>query len=349
MTTLADLPAIIRRAVRTGTNVNVTGEPGLGKTSAIMQTVEAMQKDDPEFGLWVVYTPALSPTDFVCMMPDTKTNRLKSYHNAALPNAYDTPDLKGIVFLGERANGDPATNKVLQKYENNEDLGGLRKPKGVIIVADSNRIGDRSGTVQQSLALISRSRQINVDVDAAVTLRYFEKNGVNPYVMAYLGYRKEHVSTFDTLIKSKGYGVWANPRAWERLAGAMDDADANEETLSHEEIIGDIGEPVGREFIAFLHAATQLVSYDEIVAMPMTAPTPEKLSDVYAVVAMLSATTQGIDFPNVRKYVERFGTEVQVLYMRLLVSSKGKHKAGCFQTKAYKEWFSTPHIKAALL
>ncbi|MHB0965305.1 MAG: ATP-binding protein [Bellilinea sp.] len=348
MVNLHDVAPILRRCIRTGTNLTLTGEPGIGKTSIINQVVEAIQKTDSGFKLWDIYTPSLSPIDFSVPMPNQSTGKLDMYHNTMMPNAFDDPDQRGVLFLGERDNADPATNKALQKYINNEAMSGLMKPKGVIVVADSNHINHRSGTVQQSLALLSRSRLIHVEVDADVTLKYFAQIELNPFVQAYLSLRKEHVSTFETLLKNKGYEIWANPRGWERLGRAMDDADANGEILSQEEIIGDIGEAVGREFIAFLHAAKELVSYEQIASDPKTAPRPDKLSDVYAVMAMLSATTQAEDFPNVRTYVERWGAEVQVLYLRLLVTSKGKHKTACVSTRAYTEWFSQPELMSAL-
>jgi hypothetical protein len=64
---------------------------------------------------------------------------------------------------------------------------------------------------------------------------------------------------------------------------------------------------------------------------------------------MLSATTQAKDLANVRQYVERFGAEVQVLFLRLLTTSKGSHKEACFKSKAYTDWFSKPEMRAALL
>lgn len=345
MITVHMIPAILHRCIRTGTNLTLTGEPGIGKTSIINQIVEAIQAEDKEFKLWDIYTPSLSPIDFSVPMPDTKTGKLRMFHNDMLPNGVTDPDARGVLFLGERDNADPATNKALQKYINNENMSGLRKPKGVIVVSDSNCINHRSGTVQQSLALLSRSRLVHVEVDAETTLKYFAGKGVNPFVQAYLSLRREHVSTFATLLKNKGYEIWANPRGWERLGVAMDDADAHGEKLTHEEIIGDIGEGVGREFIAFLHAARELVSYEQIVSDPDGTPAPEKLSDVYAIMAMLSATTRGADMANVRKYIERFGYEVQILYLHLLTGSKGAHRDGCLTTKAYTTWFSRPGIK----
>lgn len=347
MLTLHDIPAILHRCIRTGTNLTITGEPGIGKTSIINQVVEAIQETDPDFQLWDIYTPSLSPIDFSVPMPDVTTGKLRMFHNSMLPNGFETPDARGVLFLGERDNADPATNKALQKYINNEAMSGLMKPKGVIVVADSNAINHRSGVVQQSLALLSRSMLIHVEVDADTTLKYFAERNVNPFVQAYLSLRREHVSTFETLLKNKGYEIWANPRGWERLAVSMDDAEAHKEKLTQDEIIGDIGEAVGREFVAFL-SATALVSYDEIVANPQTTELPAKLSDVYAIVAMLSATTKHTDMAAVRTYVERWGTEVQVLYLKLLVDSKGKHKGECVNTRAYTEWFSRPEMIAAL-
>lgn len=348
MTTLNEIPGILRRAVRTGTNIHILGEPGLGKTSVIEQTVAILKQQDPNFGFWCIYTPALSPIDFSVPMPDTETGTLHMYHNDKLPNAFDTPDMRGIVFLGERDNADPATNKALQKYINNEDMGGLMKPKGVIVVSDSNDINHRSGAVQQSLALLSRSRVIPVQLDVDCTLKYFADVGINPFVQAYLSLRKEHVSTFETLLKERAYRVWANPRAWERLGKSMDDADANGETLSADEVIGDVGEGVGREFLAFLYAATTLTSYREVVEAPTTVPKPTKLSDTYAVIAMLAHSVKPFDMPAVRIYVERFGVEVQVLFLRFLIGSKSIHKAGNVSTQAYTEWFIKPELKKTL-
>lgn len=347
--TLHELPPVITRCARTGTNLHVTGEPGCGKTRMIEQVAASLKAADPDFGLWTMYTPSLSPVDFVAMMPDTETGMLRPFHSELIPNGFSHPNLRGIVFLGERDSADPATNKVLQKYINNEDMGGLIKPKGVIVVSDSNELDHRSGAVQQSLALLSRSRVVQVRVDPDVYLKHFGEIGLNMYVQAYLSLRKEHVSTFDQVLKQRSYSVWANPRAWERLGNALDDAEAHKETLGHDEIIGDVGEGVGREFIGFLHAARDLVSYSDIAEKPKKALKPDKLSDIYAVIAMLAHSVKPEDFANVREYVERFGTEVQVLFLRLLMASKSVNKVPCTRTKAYTAWFEVPELRAAVL
>ena len=100
MINLHDVPAILHRCIRTGTNLTLTGEPGIGKTSIINQVVEAIQATDPDFKLWDIYTPSLSPIDFSVPMPNQLTKKLEMYHNTMLPNGFDTPDAKGVLFLG---------------------------------------------------------------------------------------------------------------------------------------------------------------------------------------------------------------------------------------------------------
>ena len=348
MATLQDLPGIIRRAVRGGCNLHCTGNPGMGKTAVIEQTVAAIQAEDPEFGYWNLYTPSLSPGDFAVPMPDQMTGTLRMYNNEALPNGRITPDARGILFLGERDNADPATNKALQKYINNESMGSLIKPRGVIVVSDSNDINHRSGAVQQSLALLSRSRVVPIQADVEGTLKYFGEIGVYPYVQAYLSLRKEHVDTFETVLKDRSYRVWANPRAWERLAKSLEDAEEQGEVLSAEEIIGDVGEAVGREFVAFMYATKELVSYEEIARAPATTHKPEKLSDVYAVIAMLGVSVKPEHMAAIKEYVCRFPMEVRVLFLRMMATSKGKNREANCRTKAYTEWFSDKNLRAAL-
>lgn len=347
--TLHELPPVVARAVATGVNLHVVGEPGIGKTRMLEQCAAAMQRTDPEFGLWTMYTPSLSPVDFVAMMPDQKTGELKPYHSSMIPNGHTNPDLRGIVFLGERDNADPATNKVLQKYINNEEMGGLIKPRGVIVVSDSNALDHRSGAVQQSLALLSRSRLIQVRMDPDVYLKHFSDTGVNMYIQAYLALCKEHVSTFEDLLKKRSYEVWANPRSWERLGTSMDWADEHGQQVTDDEVIGDVGEGVGRQFIGFLHAARDLVSYGDIKKAPKKAHMPEKLSDRYAVISMLAHSVRATDFAEIRTYVERYGEEIQVLFLRLLMSSKGEHKVACTKTQAYTTWFDVPSVRKAVI
>lgn len=348
--TINKMPAIIKRAVRTNTNVHFCGNPGIGKTSIIEQTVAEIQQTDPDFKMWNIYMPAMSPLDFQAIVPNMKDRSLETLHNTRLPNAYTDPDARGIIFSGEAWNADQDTGKCMQKYANNEDMAGLKKPEGVIIVSDSNSLNHRSGVVQQSLALLSRYRIVDVMVSSDAVLKYFHDHEVDTMICAYLSIRKDHIDNFEEMLKSKGHGAWANPRAWMRLSRSMLDASLHGETLSDEEIFGDVGEPVGRAFLAFCYAAKKLVSYDKIVKSPATALIPEAVSDQYAVIAMLAESVKEKHMAAVRTYVERYGMEVQVLFLRLLASSKNEYRDECVMSEHYRLWLKeNPELVNAIL
>jgi hypothetical protein len=348
MTTLHEVPALIKRAIRTGNNIHLTGDPAIGKTQIIEATVRDIQTTESDFNMWVLYTPSLSPLDFTAVVPNNDTSTLTSYHNDRLPNRFDNPDMRGVIFLGERDNADPATNKALQKYINNEDMGGLQKPAGVIVISDSNSMNHRSGVQQQSLALLSRSRCIEVTCSPNEYLKFLMESEANVFVQAYLSIRKEHVNTFDTVLKNHIYGPWASPRAWERVSNSMNDCDLHKETLTLDEMIGDLGEAVGREFFAFLFAAKELTSYEDIVKDPEGAVMPEKASDTYAVIAMVAATVSDKDFAAVRTYIERYGMELQILFHRLLASSRSERVIKCSKTPSYRDWFKNEEMTRAI-
>jgi hypothetical protein len=147
------------------------------------------------------------------------------------------------------------------------------------------------------------------------------------------------VDSFAKHMESRTYGVWANPRSWERLSTAMIDADAHGEELTIDEVIGDIGEAVGKEFLAFLKVAKTLISYEDIIKKPSTCLIPDVLSDTYAVIAMLATSTKVKNLTSIRTYTERFPVEIQVLYHMLLANSEAGKRGEVARSKEYAKWF----------
>ena len=46
--TLHELPPVVARCVRTGTNLHVTGEPGIGKTRMLEQVAAALKAQEAD-------------------------------------------------------------------------------------------------------------------------------------------------------------------------------------------------------------------------------------------------------------------------------------------------------------
>ncbi len=113
---IVDVPRQLAIAYMAGANIWMWGKPALAKTAIAEAFARIMKRRIPEFQNWYFYVPTCGPTDIQAAMPNTETGLLDFFSNGALPNAYTDPDVVGVLHLGELANGDSTTVKLLQKY-----------------------------------------------------------------------------------------------------------------------------------------------------------------------------------------------------------------------------------------
>ncbi len=95
---LKDLPQILARNYMTKVNTFIRGKPAMGKTQTIEAFTARMRDSTPDFKCWMFYAPTMSPMDIQASAPDYETGLLSMYNNAALPNAYKTPDAIGVLL-----------------------------------------------------------------------------------------------------------------------------------------------------------------------------------------------------------------------------------------------------------
>ena len=310
---LKEVPAILVRNYMAGVNTMIRGKPALGKTATINAFVEKMKTRVEGFRCWQFYAPTMSPMDIQASAPDYERNVLRMFNNEALPNAYTDPDAVGIVFFGEFPNADPATAKLLQKYVNGEDMSGvLRKPAGVVVVADGNRIEDKSGVQQQARALMSRFEQIDVFSDAQDNIDFAAKAGWHPMVQLYFKDNPAQIDNYDEVFETSSaarqrgqeakaanghdrmseegkIGIWANMRSWERISKKEFAAEELGSPITLSELAGNLGTGVAAGYEAHKNIITKLISFDAIMADPAKAAMPTAMDEQYALALIIAA------------------------------------------------------------
>jgi hypothetical protein len=374
-TKLKNVGEVLVRNYIAGVNTFMSGKPALGKTTVIEAFCDKMKARMPEFESWKFYVPTMSPMDIQASAPNYETGMLTLYNNAALPNAYMTPDAKGVLFLGELPNADPATAKLLQKYVNGEDMSGvLRKPDGVIVIADGNRLEDKSSVQQQGRAFMSRFEQIDVYSDANDNLAYALANNWHPNVTTFF---KDHPSLIDNYdeVFSTGNaasttpnqklaaatseeakrGIWANMRSWERVSKKEFAADTLSTTtkanvVTRDELIGNLGMGVAMQYDAHKTILSKLTSYDDIVKDPSGAPLPTKTDEIYMMAMLLAmkAKPDMSDFKSIRIYTQRMPLEFQAVVLRQM-SSRGKQGYNPANGDGYIQWIVQPELNSLIV
>lgn len=366
---LKEIPAVLVRNYLAGVNTFVRGKPAMGKTQTIDAFVEQMRKKVPEFQCWQFYAPTMSPMDIQASAPNYETNLLQMFNNAALPNAYTHPEAKGVLFLGELPNTDPATSKLLQKYINGEDMSGvLRKPDGVQVIADGNRIEDKSGVQQQGRAFMSRMEQLEVYSDAQDNAEFAARNAWHPTVQLFFKDNPTLIDNYDEVFETTQaarqrsaeaksanggglqaeegkQGIWANMRSWERISKKEYIADQLNSSLTLAEIAGNVGAGPAAQYEAHKKVIAQLPAFELVMGDPAKAPMPKQLDEVYQMAVVIALKCDDKQMPQVKTYAERMPLEMQAVVLRTLAVRKGFNLAA---TEAYKQWIVNRDLLALL-
>lgn len=365
-TKLKEMQSIIVRNYMAGANTFMRGRPAIGKTMLINAVGEAMKKRVEGFKVWTFYAPTMSPMDIQASAPDYERGTLRLFNNEALPNAYITPDAKGIVFFGEFPNADPTTAKLLQKYVNGEDMSGvLRKPDGVVVVADGNRLEDKSSVQQQGRALLSRFEQHEVYTDAQDNIEYAGKHAWHPLVQTFFKEHPDLIDNYDEVFETQGarngqraagakndqlseegkLGIWANMRSWERISKKEYIADQLKSPLTLAELTGNLGMGVGTAYDAHKRVIAKLASFEDIMASPTTVPLPKAPDELFALLMLVALRCQEDQLDAVKKFGERLPLDMQAAMLRNMAVRKGFNLAA---SKAYVEWISNRELTALL-
>lgn len=361
---LREMQAILVRNYLARVNTFFRGKPALGKTETIEAYVRQMQSRVVGFRGWYFYAPTMSPMDIQASAPDKETGRLRLYNNEALPNAYTEPDAVGVVFFGELPNADPATAKLLQKYVNGEDMSGvLRKPEGVMVIADGNRIEDKSGVQQQGRAFLSRFEQHEVYSDATDNIEYAAKHSWHPMVQTFFDQNAALIDNYDEVFQTSGnvaqatpgsrdkmseegkLGVWANMRSWQRISRKEYAADELGSPVTLGECIGNLGSGVGAAYDAHKQVINSLASFDQIMADPRGIAVPAKMDEQYALAKIVALRCREDQMPAVHAFGARLPLEMQAVILRQM-SARKNFTMGA--NDAYVNWITNPALNKLL-
>lgn len=367
-TRLAELSPVLLRNYLANVNTFLVGKPALGKTETIQVFAENMKKKIEGFQVWTFYAPTMSPMDIQASAPDYDNGTLRLFNNEALPNAYTNPHAKGVIFFGELPNADQTTIKLLQKYVNGEDMSGvLRKPDGVVVIADGNRLEDRSSAQQQGRAFLSRFEQIEVYSEPQDNIDFAAKREWHPSIQLFFKEHPEQIDNYDEVFetsenararaakaKANGSdrmteegkrGIWANMRSWERINRKEKIAESLGTPLTLNELTANLGSGVGAAYSAHKDVIGKLASFDQIMANPGGIAIPDAPDEQYALMMIVALRCAADQLDNVHKFGERLPLDMQAAMLKTILARKTVNVVG---SPAYTKWISTPALTALL-
>lgn len=320
----------------------LTGEPGLGKTSQVA-TISARY---PNHAVAIINVPETDLGDVAMPVIDHAEKVTRFYPNARFHVHTGKPVL---ICLDEFSKGTQAVKNMLHPLLEitNPRLGDIPLHPDSIVFMTGNLSTDNVGDSHKAH---TNNRKVRLRVSkptAKAWLNDFAKpRGLNPVVCAWVD-RNQHCMASYTEAGNDSNPYIYNPRKPQDAFVTGRSLEIASKQLYRREgmsqnamacaLTGTLGMSAGLEIMAFIEYQDQLASMDEIVSNPRFAPVPTA-SGACAVLAY--SAVHAADASNLSaliQYFERIDAEWQAIFMQSLASDTSKQSMA-FRNGAFTNW-----------
>lgn len=304
---------VYRTQITTGVRfaIHVISGPGLGKSSAVSQVGRELEKElkAPFANLEFFLNSKEAPDVGGYGLPDDDKDgeKIMVWTRAPWMPRADDPQ-HGFVFLDEFRQSQHDVQKVSAELLLNGKVNASQLPITYMVLAASNREGDRSGVGRELAFVTNRTMEVNLEPDLDSWVEWAEKEGIHWGAIAFAKRRPGVI--FRDKVPEKP-GPFCSPRSFVQASRLMDVIDQD---LFVEAAGGLIGEGTAAEFIAFMRVVDELPEFSEIVADPEGTKVPpiSRPDALYACMQMVAHNVTPDTATPAFTYITRMPKEFQV-------------------------------------
>lgn len=291
--------------------IHIISGPGLGKSSIVAQLAKELGKElgVPFANLEFFLNSKEAPDVGGYGLPDDDEDgeKIMVWTRAPwMPRANDPSH--GFVFLDEFRQSQHDVQKVSAELLLNGRVNASHLPTTYMVLAASNREGDRSGVGKELAFVTNRTMEINIDPDLDSWVEWAEKEGVHWGFVAFAKRRPGLV--FQSKVPEKP-GPFCSPRSFVQASRLYEVLDGD---LFVEAAGGLIGEGTAAEVIAFMRVVDELPEYADIVRDPHKTKVPgvDRPDALYACMQMVAHSVTPDTAAQALTYIKRMPKEFQV-------------------------------------
>jgi len=315
-------------AVKAGRNVGIWGSPGIGKSAVVKEFCTEQGLEMVDIRLSQIDPVELAGVPYV-------ENGVTMF---AKPSWFPTKG-RGLIFFDEIDKAPMANQAAMLELAGEERaLRGNVLPDGWTLAFAGNWATDRAGAAgKMSTALADRFHpHLEMVVDFTDWRDWAYRSSVNPGVIAWLSYKKGvNLYDFDPATASEEL-VFASPRSWKAVSDYLNQGLPR--SLHHTVFSGIIGKGQAVELAAFLDIMAEMVPPQTVLADPLEAPVPQKVSVLYAMAGGLCAHLNASNADAFLTYAMRLSAEFSVMMVDYAVKSPAS-QAIQMATK-FTDWFN---------
>jgi len=314
------MKSIIEVFISTDTPVFIWGPPGVGKSDIVRQIAT-----EHKLPLIDIRAVLLDPVD-LRGLPTVVNGKALWAQPDFLPNAA-RDGATGILFLDELNAAPQSVQAACFQLILDRKVGEYVLPPGWRIVAAGNRQGDRAAAQRMPTALANRFAHVDFEPDYNTWKTWAVKNNMSPMLIAFLGYRPELLHKMgDTDVRA-----FPTPRSWAQVSKVSAYVQHGSRLTAN---VALVGEGAAMEFEGFMDTWRDLPSIDDVLRTPIKTRVPSTPSGLYAISTALANFANKSNFAAVLTYVQRLGTEFEVL----TVVDSIKRDSSLTETTAFIKW-----------
>ncbi len=245
--------------LRTLTPPLFLGPPGIGKSSAVKQMAEDLERTTGrKVHVVVLSLPLYTPSDLMGIPRADTTGKYTTFLKPQILDLDESEDIINLIFLDEITDCVSSVQRVAYQLCLERRVGEHQLPDNTIVMAAGNRSTDNTGSYRLSAALANRMRHFNIESSLSAWKDWAMKNGIDSRIIGYLSFDPSRLCGAPTP------GPYPSPRSWASVSQTLFLANQPIEDLVHL-IASDVGNDTALEFVTWCMAQDQLPDLDTIL------------------------------------------------------------------------------------
>ena len=323
-------------------SVMLWGPPGVGKSQAIRQIGESIQRTTgKEVRITDVRLPLFNPIDLRGIPTANEDKTLAVWLRPKIFDMDPGENVVNILFLDEISAAPQSVQAAAYQITLDRTVGEHKLPENCIVIAAGNRTTDKSVAYKMPKALANRLLHIQVEGSFEAWKRWALQEGIHPMVLGFLSFRRDHLMQFDAATEDLAF---ATPRSWEMVSRLLTNVSEDVEHMYH--LIGGLeGTGMALEFRSWCRVFRSLPSMEDIFHGKN--PQPPKDNDaVFALCAAMTAYAREHkdELPLIANsilYAKRLPPDFATMLMKDYMYLEENYREKLMRIPEFSRWLST--------